>query len=138
MKIYIINGPNLNLLGRRQPEIYGTKSFEEFFDELVEQFKNHELFYFQSNHEGDLIDKLHEIGFEKCGVVINPGGLTHTSVSLGDAIASIDAPVMEVHISNIHSREDFRKVNFVGPNCQGHFIGLGFKGYHLAIEELIG
>lgn len=137
MKIYIVNGPNLNLLGKRQPEIYGRKSFEEFFEELRSEFKDHELHYFQSNHEGALIDKLHAIGFEECGIVINPGGLTHTSVSLGDAIASIEAPVMEVHISNIQNREAFRKINFVGPNCQGHFIGLGLDGYRLAVEELL-
>ncbi len=137
MKIHILNGPNLNLLGKRQPEIYGSKSFEAFFEELKAEFPNHELHYFQSNHEGALIDKLHEIGFSACGIVMNPGGLTHTSVSLGDAVASIEAPVVEVHISNIHSREDFRKVSYVGPNAAAHFIGLGLDGYKMAIEFLI-
>ncbi len=137
MKIYIINGPNLNLLGKRQPEIYGTKSFEEFFEELKLAFPKHDLEYFQSNHEGAIIDKLHEVGFDECGIVMNPGGLTHTSVSLGDAVASINAPVIEVHISNIENREDFRKINFVGPNCAGNFIGLGLDGYRLGIETLL-
>lgn len=137
MKIYIINGPNLNLLGKRQPEIYGTKSFEEFFEELRQIFPKDDLEYFQSNHEGAVIDKLHEVGFDECGIVMNPGGLTHTSVSLGDAVASINAPVIEVHISNIENREDFRKINFVGPNCAGNFIGLGLDGYKLAIEKLL-
>ncbi len=137
MKIHILNGPNLNLLGKRQPEIYGSKSFEAFFEELKAEFPAHELDYFQSNHEGALIDKLHEVGFSECGVVMNPGGLTHTSVSLGDAVASIEAPVVEVHISNIHSREDFRKVSYVGPYAAAHFIGLGLDGYKMAIEFLI-
>lgn len=137
MKIYIINGPNLNLLGKRQPEIYGTSSFDEFFVKLMKEFQAHELEYFQSNHEGALIDKLHDIGFDDCGIVLNPGGLTHTSVSLGDAVAAITAPVMEVHISNIEAREDFRKVNFVGSNCAGNFVGLGLDGYKLAIESLL-
>jgi len=137
MKIVIINGPNLNLLGRRQPEIYGSKSFEEYFEELKQEFPEHELEYFQSNHEGYLIDKLHEMGFKTCGIVLNPGGLTHTSVSLADAVVGIEAPVVEVHISNIHVREDFRKVNYIGPNCKGHFIGLGLDGYKMAIEFLL-
>lgn len=137
MKIHIINGPNLNLLGKRQPEIYGSKRFEEFFEELKAGFPDHELAYFQSNHEGALIDKLHEVGFSDCGIVMNPGGLTHTSVSLGDAVASIEASVVEVHISNIQNREDFRKVSYVRPNAAGHFIGLGLEGYKMAIEFLI-
>ena len=137
MIIHIINGPNLNLLGKRQPEIYGNQSFEDFFNEIKSEYTEHELHYFQSNHEGIIIDKLHEIGFSKVGIVINPGGLAHTSVSLGDAIASIKAPVIEVHISNIENRENFRKINFIGANCKGHFIGLGLEGYKMAIEELI-
>lgn len=137
MKIIIINGPNLNLLSKRQPEIYGSKSFEEYLEELKVGFSAHELDYFQSNHEGAIIDKLHEVGFEKCGIVLNPAGLTHTSVSLGDAVASIEAPVVEVHISNIHSREEFRKVSYIEPNCVGHFIGLGLGGYKMAIEFLL-
>ncbi|MCP4458002.1 MAG: 3-dehydroquinate dehydratase [Cytophagales bacterium] len=138
MNIIIINGPNLNLLGKRQPEIYGSKSFEEFFEELKQEFPDHELEYFQSNHEGAIIDKLHELGFSKYGIVLNPGGLTHTSVSLGDAVAAINAPVVEVHISNIQSREDFRKVNFVESHCKGHFVGLGLDGYKMGVEFLLG
>ena len=137
MIIHIINGPNLNLLGKRQPEIYGSKSFEEYFKELKGNFPEHELYYFQSNHEGAIIDKLHEIGFEHVGIVMNPGGLTHTSVSLADAVASIEAPVVEVHISNIHAREEFRKHSYVSPNCVGHFIGLGLDGYKMAVEFLL-
>jgi len=137
MKIIIINGPNLNLLGKRQPEIYGKQSFEAYFEELKSEFTDHQLAYFQSNHEGAIIDKLHDVGFGKCGIILNPGGLTHTSVSLGDAVAGIETPVVEVHISNIHDREDFRKVSYVGPNCKGHFIGLGLDGYKMAIEFLL-
>lgn len=137
MKIHIINGPNLNLLGRRQPEIYGKKSLEQYFEELKREFSDHALEYFQSNHEGAIIDKLHEVGFDACGVVLNPGGLTHTSISLADAVAAITTPVVEVHISNIHKREEFRKVSYVGSNCEGHFIGLGLDGYKMAIEFLL-
>lgn len=136
MKIVIINGPNLNLLGKRQPEIYGSKTFEEFYEELKTQFSDHSFDYFQSNHEGDIIDKLHEVGFNDCAVVLNPGGLTHSSVSLGDAVAAISAPVVEVHISNIHGREEFRKRSFIEPHCSGHFIGLGLDGYKMGIEFL--
>ena len=137
MKIVIINGPNLNLLGRRQPEIYGSKSFEEYLEELIQRFPDHELEYFQSNHEGSLIDKLQEVSFQECGIVLNPGGLTHTSVSLADAVAAIQSPVVEVHISNIQNREEFRKVSYISPNCKGHFIGLGLDGYKMAIEFLL-
>lgn len=137
MKIHIINGPNLNLLGKRQPEIYGSKSFEEYLEELKAEFPEQDISYFQSNHEGAIIDKLHEIGFDECGIILNPGGLTHSSVSLGDAIASIHAPVIEVHLSDINNREDFRKVNYAGPNCKGHLIGLGLDGYKMAVELLI-
>ena len=136
MKIVIINGPNLNLLGKRQPEIYGTKSFAEYYQELKTQFPDHSLDYFQSNHEGAIIDKLHEVGFDTCGIILNPGGLTHTSVSLGDAVAAISAPVIEVHISNIQGREEFRKVSYIEPHCVGHFIGLGLDGYQMATEFL--
>lgn len=138
MTIYIVNGPNLNLLGRRQPEIYGSRSFEDFFQDLSAEFPAHDLHYFQSNHEGAIIDKLHEVGFDECGIILNAGGLTHTSVSLGDAISSIEAPVVEVHISNIHAREDFRKVSYVTPVAKAHFIGLGLDGYRMAVEFLEG
>ena len=136
MKIIIINGPNLNLIGKRQPKIYGVKSFGEYYQELKTQFQDHSLDYFQSNHEGDIIDKLHEVGFDEYGIILNPGGLTHTSVSLGDAVAAINASVIEVHISNIHGREEFRKVSFIEPHCVGHFIGLGLDGYKMAVEFL--
>ena len=137
MKIIIINGPNLNLLGKRQPEIYGTQPFEDYFEELKGEFLEHQLEYFQSNHEGAIIDKIQEIGFDDCGIVLNPGGLTHTSVSLGDAVAAIKAPVIEVHISNIQGREEFRKLSYIGPHCKGHFIGLGLDGYKMAVEFLL-
>ena len=137
MTIYILNGPNLNLLGKRQPEIYGSKTFEAYFEELKAGFPEQNLHYFQSNHEGALIDKLHAIGFSDCGIVMNPGGLTHTSVSLGDAVSSIEAPVVEVHISAIHEREAFRKVSYIGPNCVESIIGQGLDGYRKAIEFLI-
>ncbi len=137
MIIHIINGPNLNLLGKRQPEIYGSRSFESYFDELKQLFSTHSLHYFQSNHEGALIDKLHEVGFTPCGIVMNPGGLTHTSVVLADAVAAIESPVVEVHISNIHAREAFRQHSYVSPHCAGHFIGLGLDGYKMAIDFLV-
>lgn len=138
MIIYILNGPNLNLLGKRQPEIYGSRSFEDYFRELEGLFPEHTLHHFQTNHEGVLIDRLHEVGFEKeVGIVMNPGGYTHTSVALADAVASIEAPVVEVHISNIHAREEFRKHSYLSPHCAGHFIGLGLDGYRLAVEFLL-
>ena len=132
--IHIINGPNLNLLGRREPEIYGTQTFDEFFKSLQEKFPSTNLFYFQSNHEGHIIDKLHEIGFDPVGIIMNPGGLTHTSVSLGDAVAAIEAPVIEVHISNIFAREAFRHHSYLEPHCKYSVIGKGLEGYVEAIE----
>jgi 3-dehydroquinate dehydratase II len=137
MNILILNGPNLNLLGKREPHIYGTRTFEEYFEALKAAFPGVSLEYFQSNHEGHLIDKLHEVGFLEYGIVMNPGGLTHTSVALADAVAAIPAPVMEVHISNIHAREEFRKHSYVSPHCAGHFIGLGLDGYKMAVERLL-
>jgi 3-dehydroquinate dehydratase II len=137
MKIWIINGPNLNLLGRREPEIYGSQTFEEYFEELREQFSDDELLYFQSNHEGFLIDKLHEIGFDAHGIVLNAGGLTHTSVALRDAISAIESPVVEVHISDIYAREDFRKINFLKEKCVKSIVGKGLHGYFLAVKFLI-
>ncbi len=136
MKILILNGPNLNLLGKREPEIYGSQPFEEFFDELKDQFLSYELEYYQSNHEGALIDKLHEVGFEYHGVVFNPGAYTHTSIALRDAIAGITTPVFEVHISNLAEREAFRQTSYVSEVCVGSIDGLGLKGYAIAIEEL--
>lgn len=138
MKILILNGPNLNLLGRREPEIYGRQSFETFFEHLQVEFPGVTLHYFQSNHEGELIDKLHETGFSYAGIVLNPGGLAHTSVALADAVAAIETPVVEVHISNIFSRETFRHHSFLSACCVGSITGLGLKGYELAIDYLLG
>lgn len=137
MKILIINGPNLNLLGIREKSIYGDQSFDGYFASLKQVFSSIELSYFQSNHEGALIDKLHEVGFSYDGIVLNAGGLTHTSVSLADAIAGIQTPVVEVHISNIHARESFRHHSYLTKNCVGIIAGLGLDGYRLAIEHLI-
>ena len=138
MRIQIINGPNLNLLGKRQPEIYGTQTFEEFFAELQNEFPDHQLTYFQSNHEGALIDALHADGFEKnTAAVINPGGYTHTSIALADAVAGIEIPVVEVHISNVHDREPFRHRSYLRANCAHSIVGEGLNGYRQAILWLI-
>ncbi|MCY7329846.1 MAG: type II 3-dehydroquinate dehydratase [Saprospiraceae bacterium] len=137
MRILVINGPNLNLLGRRETEIYGSRSFEDFFAELKTQFEGHELLYFQSNHEGLLLDKIHELGFTMDGMVLNAGALTHTSIALADAVAAVPALVVEVHISNIHAREAFRHHSFLSAKCVGSIVGLGLEGYRLAILYLI-
>lgn len=137
MKIIIINGPNLNLLGKREPEIYGSKSFEDYFRELQLKFDNIELFYYQSNVEGELINKLHEVGFTYDGIILNAAAYTHTSVGLGDAIKGIETPVIEVHISNIHAREKFRQHSFISPNANGVLFGFGLKGYDLAIQSFL-
>ena len=137
MKIIIINGPNLNLLGVRETSIYGKKSFEEYFEWLQVEFPNVTLHYYQSNHEGDLIDKLHEVGFSYNGIVLNAGAYTHTSVALGDAIAAIETPTIEVHISNVYKREAFRHKSFISRDCIGVIVGLGLKGYDLAIEYFL-
>ncbi|TBR18829.1 MAG: type II 3-dehydroquinate dehydratase [Chitinophagaceae bacterium] len=137
MKIAIINGPNLNLLGKRETTIYGEKSFETFYEELKLQFSTIQFSYFQSNVEGELINELHRVGFEYDGIIFNPGGYTHTSVAIGDAVAAIKTPVIEVHISNIHAREDFRKTSFISAHAAGSFIGLGLKGYSFAVEYFI-
>lgn len=134
MKIAIINGPNLNLLGKREPGIYGNKSFEQFFEELKQKFPQVELFYFQSNVEGELINEIQRVGFDFDGIIFNPGGYTHTSVAIGDAVAAIKTPVVEVHISNVHAREDFRKISYVSGKSAGSIVGLGLKGYELALE----
>ena len=136
MKIAIINGPNLNLLGTREPEVYGKQTFDDFYKTLVKKFPQAEFSYFQSNVEGELINELQRAGrnFTSNGIILNPGGYTHTSVAIGDAIASIDTPVIEVHISNVHAREDFRKISHVSAKCKGSIIGLGLKGYELAVE----
>ncbi|MDT0552287.1 type II 3-dehydroquinate dehydratase [Urechidicola vernalis] len=137
MKIIILNGPNLNLLGKREPEIYGSKTFEDYFEELKERFPGIDLSYYQSNIEGALIDKLHEVGFSYDGVVFNAGAYTHTSVGLGDAIKGIETPVIEVHISNVHAREDFRQVSYIAPNAKGIIAGFGLKSYDLGIQSFI-
>ena len=134
MEIIIINGPNLNLLGKREIDIYGKRSFDDYFNELKDLFPDVSLHYFQSNVEGELINKLHEVGFSYDGIIVNLAGLTHTSVSLGDAIAAIKTPVVEVHISNIHAREAFRQHTYTGAKAVGIISGLGLKGYELAIR----
>ncbi len=134
MKIAIINGPNLNLLGKRETDIYGNQTFEIYFGELKAKFPEIELSYFQSNVEGELINELQRVGFEHDGIILNPGGYTHTSVAIGDAIAAIKTPVVEVHISNVHAREDFRKLSHVSGIAAGSIFGLGLKGYELALQ----
>ncbi len=136
MKILILNGPNLNLLGIREPEIYGHRSFETFFLELQEDFAEDELSYFQSNHEGDLIDKLQEVGFEIDGIVFNPAGYTHTSIALRDTVSAISAPVIEVHISDISQREAFRQVSYIADVAYHSIVGAGLEGYRQAIKML--
>ncbi|HQV01016.1 MAG: 3-dehydroquinate dehydratase [Bacteroidia bacterium] len=136
MNLHIINGPNLNLLGIRQPELYGSRTFESYFLQLQNQFKNHSIYYFQSNVEGILIDKLHEIGFNSDGIIINAGGYTHTSVAIGDALASITAPVIEVHISNIYAREPFRHQSYLSRHCKAVIAGAGLSGYSFALQLL--
>ncbi len=132
MKIAIINGPNLNLLGTREPEVYGSKTFEQYFGELKTLFPAVEFSYYQSNIEGELIDQLQKVGFSYDGIIFNPGGYTHTSVAIGDAIAAITTPVIEVHISNVHAREEFRHLSHVSAKAKGTIAGLGLKGYELA------
>ncbi|MEJ5961781.1 type II 3-dehydroquinate dehydratase [Pedobacter immunditicola] len=137
MKIQIINGPNLNLLGVREPGIYGDKSFEAYLQQLKSKYPEVVIDYFQSNVEGELINKLHETGFSVDGIILNAGGYTHTSVALSDAIAGINVPVIEVHISNIYAREEYRHVSLTGKNCKGVLTGFGMDGYRLAMESFI-
>jgi 3-dehydroquinate dehydratase-2 len=137
MKIQIINGPNLNLLGLREPGIYGSQSFEDYLIGLKEMYSILDIEYYQSNVEGELINKLHEVGFSYDGIIINAGAYTHTSVAIADAIAGIKTPVIEVHISNIYAREEFRHVSLTGKNCQGVLTGFGMDGYRLAIESFL-
>ena len=136
-KIIIINGPNLNLLGKREPDIYGSQSFEGYFKSLQEDFSYLELDYFQSNIEGELIDKLHDVGFTYDGIVLNAAAYTHTSVGIGDAVKGISAPVIEVHISNTFSREEFRHQSFISPNAKGVILGFGLKSYALALQSFL-
>ncbi len=136
-KIIIINGANLNLLGKREPQIYGNKSFEDYLTELKQMFPNLILDYFQSNSEGEIIDKIQEVGFDYDGIVINAGAYTHTSIAIADAIKSISAPAVEVHISNVHKREDFRHHSYLSAVCKGVVLGFGIQSYELAIRGLI-
>jgi len=137
MKIIIINGPNLNLLGRREPDIYGDQSFEDFFERIKTNFPNVQLDYFQSNVEGELVNKLQQVGFSYDGIILNAAGYTHTSVAISDAIAAIESPVLEVHISNIYSREEYRHKSLISGNCVGMISGLGLEGYLLALTYFL-
>lgn len=137
MKIAIINGPNLNLLGKRETDIYGNMPFEKYLDELKAKYPQVTFSYYQSNVEGELINEIQRVGFEVDGIIFNPAGYTHTSVALGDAVAAIKAPVVEVHISNVHAREDFRKLSHVSGKSVGSIFGLGLKGYELALQYLL-
>lgn len=138
MKLIIINGPNLNLLGKREPEVYGSTTFEEYFKTLQSKFPDVILEYYQSNIEGELIDKLHEVGFSYDGIILNAAAYTHTSVGIGDAVKGIETPVIEVHISNTHQREDFRHVSYISPVVKGVILGFGLKSYDLAIQSFLG
>ena len=137
MKIAIINGPNLNLLGKRETDIYGNVSFDIYIEQLKLAFPSVAFHYYQSNVEGELINEIQKLGFDYDGIVLNPGGYTHTSVALGDAIASIKTPVIEVHISNVHAREEFRKISHVSGKAAGSIFGLGLKGYELAVKWFV-
>lgn len=137
MKIIIINGPNLNLLGKREPNIYGSHSFEDYLSILITKFTTIDFAYYQSNIEGDIIDKLHEVGFNYDGIVLNAAAYTHTSVGIGDAVKAIETPVIEVHISNVHSREEFRHKSFIAASAKGVISGFGLKSYDLAVESFL-
>ena len=137
MKIQIINGPNLNLLGKREPDIYGSQSIDEYIELLKQNYPSLKLDYFQSNIEGVLIDKIHEVGFEYDGIVLNAGAYTHTSIAIGDAIKAVASPVVEVHISNVYSREEFRRVSLISSSCVGIISGFGMNSYSLAIDAII-
>lgn len=138
MRILIINGPNLNLLGKREPDIYGSASFEEYLEKLRNAHKDVEIDYYQSNHEGGIIDKIHEVGFgEVDGIILNAGAYTHTSVAIHDAIKAVKAPVIEVHISNVHQREEFRHHSYISPAASGIVVGFGLESYHLALLSFI-
>ncbi|HAE14179.1 MAG TPA: 3-dehydroquinate dehydratase [Bacteroidetes bacterium] len=137
MKICIVNGPNLNLLGTREPDVYGPTSFSHYLDDLRERYANQEISYFQSNHEGELIDHLHEVGFSAHGIILNAGALSHYSYSLADAISAIKSPVIGVHISNIYARETFRHTDVLSSRCAGVISGLGLQGYEMALQFLL-
>jgi len=133
----MINGPNLNLLGKREPDIYGSDSFEDYFSNLKSKFSSINLEYFQSNIEGEIIDKLHEVGFSYDGIILNAAAYTHTSVGIGDAVKAVSTPVIEVHISNVHAREEFRHKSYIAANARGVIAGFGLKSYDLAIESFL-
>lgn len=137
LKIAIINGPNLNLLGKREVNVYGNMPFEEYLDELKKKFPEVEFSFFQSNVEGEIVNELQRVGFSYDGIILNPGGYTHTSVAIGDAVAAITTPVVEVHISNVHAREEFRRISHVSAKAAGSIVGLGLKGYQLAVEYFL-
>jgi len=137
VKIIIINGPNLNLLGKREPAMYGSETFTDVFKNLQNKFPKIDLSYYQSNIEGELIDKLHEVGFDYDGIILNAAAYTHTSVGIGDAVKGIETPVVEVHISNVHAREEFRHLSYIAPNAKGVILGFGMKSYELAIESFL-
>ena len=137
MRIQIINGPNLNLLGVREKSIYGDSGFDPFFEELKSRYPNVQLEYFQSNTEGEIINKIHEVGFSFDGIIINAGAYTHTSIAIGDAIAAINTPEIEVHISNVYAREEFRHISRMAKNCKGIITGFGLQSYRLALESFL-
>ncbi|MEZ4811394.1 MAG: type II 3-dehydroquinate dehydratase [Allomuricauda sp.] len=137
MKLIIINGPNLNLLGKREPEVYGNTTFEDYFGQLQTKFPQAELEYFQSNVEGELIDKIQEVGFDHDGIILNAASYTHTSIGIGDAVKAIEAPVVEVHISNTHKREEFRHVSYISSGAKGVILGFGLQSYDLAIQSFL-
>ena len=137
MKIIIINGPNLNLLGKREPEVYGSKTFEDYFSELQFKYKDIQLEYYQSNIEGELIGKIQEEGFSHDGIILNAASYTHTSVGIGDAVKAIETPVVEVHISNTHKREDFRHVSYISSGAKGVILGFGLQSYDLAVQSFL-
>ncbi|BDW91356.1 MULTISPECIES: type II 3-dehydroquinate dehydratase [Flavobacteriaceae] len=138
MKLMIINGPNLNLLGKREPNVYGSTTFEDHFAQLQQKFPNVELEYFQSNIEGELIGKIQEVGFNYDGIILNAAAYTHTSVGIGDAVKAINAPVVEVHISNTHQREEYRHVSYISPVAKGVILGFGLQSYDLAVRSFLG
>ena len=138
MKVLILNGPNLNLLGKRETSVYGNLSFDEFFKALQSDFPQLDLEHFQSNVEGELINKLHEVGFSCDGIIFNAGGYTHTSVAIADAVAAIETPVIEVHISNVYSREEYRHISLMAKNCKGVIAGFGLNSYRLALKSFLG
>lgn len=137
MKILLVNGPNLNLLGKREPGIYGSSSFDDYLQQLRARYPQIDIIYYQSNHEGDIIDKIHEYGFNTDGIILNAGAYTHTSVAIADAIRAVTAPVIEVHISNVHQREEFRLHSYLSAACRGIIVGFGLDSYRLALESFL-